>query len=211
MKKTFTLGGVTFDTQFTFWVVFTTTIALLDAYGRRPLGILAYDRFLFYFVLPALIILVLFRQPLTAYGLQWGDWREGLLWVVGVTLVMGVILWLVVRLPNMTGYYSAHAPGGTTTIILRSGVELFAWEFTWRGVLLFGMARVIGPGPAIFLQAVPFAFMHLGKPEIETLTTILGGAGFGFIAWRTRSFLYPWLIHWFMLAFTQLLAVSLVA
>ena len=46
--------------------------------------------------------------------------------------------------------------------------------------------------------------MHLGKPEAETLTTLFGGAGFGFIAWRTQSFYYGWLIHWFLGAFTML-------
>ena len=29
-----------------------------------------------------------------------------------------------------------------------------------------------------------------------------------FIAWRTRSFLYPWLIHWFVVTFTLLVAVG---
>ena len=36
---------------------------------------------------------------------------------------------------------------------------------------------------------------HLGKPAVETLTTVFGGYAFGWIAWRTRSFLYPVLIH----------------
>ena len=73
---------------------------------------------------------------------------------------------------------------------------------------LYDEARALGPGPAILLQAVPFAFMHLGKPEVETLSTIFGGAAFGLIAWRTRSFLYPWLIHWFIVTFTLLVAVG---
>lgn len=91
-------------------------------------------------------------------------------------------------------------------MIFITAVDLFGWEFIWRGFMLFGLAKVLGPGPAIFLQAVPFAFMHLNKPELETLTTLFGGAGFAFIAWRTESFVYPFLIHWFMAAVTQLIA-----
>jgi membrane protease YdiL (CAAX protease family) len=87
-----------------------------------------------------------------------------------------------------------------------TAVDLFGWEFIWRGFLLFGMAAVLGPGPAIWLQAVPFAFMHLGKPEVETISTIFGGAAFGFIAWQSGSFLYPWIIHWFIASFTMLVA-----
>jgi hypothetical protein len=48
--------------------------------------------------------------------------------------------------------------------------------------------------------------MHLGKPELETLTTLFGGMGFAFIAWRTESFVYPFLIHWFIASFTHLVA-----
>ncbi|MCA9968127.1 MAG: CPBP family intramembrane metalloprotease, partial [Anaerolineales bacterium] len=91
-------------------------------------------------------------------------------------------------------------------LIYLNGVDLLGWEFVWRGFMLFGMARVFGPGPAIFLQAVPFAYMHLGKPEIETFSTIFGGAAFGFVAWQSGSFVYPWLIHWFIASFTMLIA-----
>jgi len=50
--------------------------------------------------------------------------------------------------------------------------------------------------------------LHLGKPELETMTTWLSGVGFGFVAWRTQSFLYAFLIHWFMLVMTILIAVG---
>ena len=108
----------------------------------------------------------------------------------------------------MQQYYTARAPESAWRIIYINGVDLFGWEFIWRGLLLFAFARAFGPGPAILLQAVPFAFMHLGKPEIETLSTIFGGAGFGFIAWQSDSFLYAFLIHWFIAAYTMLIATG---
>jgi len=108
----------------------------------------------------------------------------------------------------MQAFYQAKAADGLLRVSLLNGVELFGWEFIWRGLVLFAYARAFGPGPAIFLQAVPFAFMHLGKPEVETLSTLFGGVAFGLIAWRTRSFLYPWLIHWFVVTFTLLVAVG---
>ena len=93
-------------------------------------------------------------------------------------------------------------------LIFLNGVDLFGWEFMWRGLMLFTFARYFGPGPAILLQAVPFAFMHLGKPEVETLSTIFGGAVFGLIAWQSQSFIYPWLIHWFIASYTMLMALG---
>ncbi len=209
-KSHFTLGGVTFDTRLTLAIVLTTLLALLDAYGHRLASIVAYNRFIYYFIIPALVITLLWRESLADYGLRLGRWREGWLWVLGAGLGMALILWFVARQPAMADYYQARLSDNPARAIGLTAVEMFGWEFVWRGFLLFALARVVGPGPAIFLQAVPFTFMHLGKPEIETLTTIFGGAGFGFIAWRTRSFLYPWLIHWFIMSFTMLVAAGVI-
>jgi membrane protease YdiL (CAAX protease family) len=40
------------------------------------------------------------------------------------------------------------------------------------------------------VAAVPFTFSHLGKPELETLSTLFGGSVFGWLHWRTGSILY---------------------
>ena len=92
-------------------------------------------------------------------------------------------------------------------MLYTTGVLLFAWEYLLRGFCLFGLARVLGPGPAIFIQMVPFALLHIGKDELEVMSTFLSGVGFGFVAWRTQSFLYAFLIHWFLLVMTILVAV----
>jgi membrane protease YdiL (CAAX protease family) len=81
------------------------------------------------------------------------------------------------------------------------------WEFFFRGWLLFGFARRFGPD-ALWLQAVPFALAHIGKPEVETFSTIFGGFAFGWIAYRTRSFVWPFLVHWFIATFVILAAAA---
>ena len=203
-----TIGGVHFDLKLTLLIVLSTIIPMLDYYNHRLTSLKAYDRIIFYFIIPMFVILVLFRESPAEYGFQWGQWRTGLLWTIGACLGMAVILWFVARTPGMQQYYQARAPQEVWRLVYLTGVDLFGWEFIWRGVMLFAFARAFGPGPAIFLQAVPFAFMHLGKPEVETLSTIFGGAAFGFIAWQTGSFVYPWLIHWFIASFTMLVALG---
>ena len=76
--------------------------------------------------------------------------------------------------------------------------------------MLFAYARRFG-SHALWLQAVPFALAHLGKPEVETLSTIFGGFLFGLVAWRARSFIYPFLIHWFVATFTIFAAALAIA
>jgi membrane protease YdiL (CAAX protease family) len=209
MSKKMTIGGVEFDLKLTFLIIIGTILPMLDYYKHQITGTKAYDRVVLYFIIPMIIILLLFRERPADYGFKLGNWREGLLWTVGACAVLAVILFFLARTPAMQAYYQAKARDNTVGyLIYITAVDLWGWEFIWRGLLLFGMARILGPGPAIFLQAVPFAFMHLGKPEVETLTTIFGGAGFAFIAWRTGSFVYPFLIHWFIASFTMLVATG---
>jgi membrane protease YdiL (CAAX protease family) len=203
-----TLGGVEFDVQLTLLIVYLTIVPMLDFYGHSPTGEKAWDRFLFYFVGSALFIWLVYRRPLSDFGFRLGDRRRGLIYTAIACAAMAIVLWFAARAPAMQAFYTEKAAAGLNRTILLSGVELFGWEFIWRGLALFAFARAFGPGPAIFLQAVPFAFMHLGKPEIETLSTLFGGAAFGYIAWRTRSFVYPWLIHWFVVTFTLLVATG---
>jgi len=203
-----TIGGVQFDLKVTAIIIIGTVLPMIDWYNYRLTGTKAYDRLLLYFVVPMILILLVFRESPAEFGFRLGDVRTGLLWTVVGCLGMAVVLWFVVRTPAMQSYYAAKAPDSTAYLIYINAVDLFGWEFIWRGLLLFGLARVIGPGPAIWIQAVPFAFMHLGKPELETLTTIFGGAAFGFVAWQSGSFLYPFLIHWFISSFTMLLAAG---
>jgi uncharacterized protein len=163
------------------------------------------DRFLLFFLIPMAVILFVFRDHPRDYGFQIGDWRAGLVLTFGSIVLIAPILYVLARSdPSMKGYYEWQVQFLPWPLL----IQMFAWEFLFRGWLLFGYARKFGP-EAIWLQAVPFALAHLGKPEIETLSTIFGGFIFGWIAYRTRSFLYPFIIHFFVSSFTIMVAAGL--
>lgn len=208
MKRTMTIGGVEFDPKLTFLIILSTIVPMFDYYGHQLTGTKAYDRIILYLLLPLFIIFFVFRESPADYGLRLGDWRTGLKWVLVGCVGMAIVLWAVARTPAMQGFYEERAPEGLFNLFYITGVDLLGWEFMWRGFILFALAHYFGPGPAILLQAVPFAFMHLGKPELETMSTVFGGAAFGFIAWQSGSFLYPFLIHWFIASFTMLIATG---
>lgn len=162
------------------------------------------DRFLLFFVLPMSIIFFVFRENPRDYGFQLGDWRAGLvLTLCSIVIMTPILYFLGSSNSSMKEYYNWQF----TLLPWDMLVQLFAWEFLFRGWLLFGYARKFGP-EAIWLQAVPFALAHLGKPEVETLSTIFGGFIFGWIAYRTRSFLYPFIIHFFIASFTIIVAAG---
>ena len=161
-----------------------------------------WDRVILYLFIPLMIVVLLFRENPRAYGFTLGDWKAGLVLTLAGILLMTPVIWYLVKSdPGVKDYYKPFLAGLPWTTFL----DLIGWEFFFRGWILFGYARKFG-SEALWLQAVPFALAHIGKPEIETLSTIFGGFAFGWVAWRTRSFLYPFLIHWFISTFIILVA-----
>jgi len=227
------IGGITFDLRMVTVLWVTTIVTMiyhyhgnfllswlrlfgLERYGAGSLGV-AHNQFALFFVVPLAAVLLMGDSP-ADYGLRLGRWKEGLVWLAVVCPIILVTLLLVVRGSALEAmyrhaYYDKLSAGAGPIIkqarmLYATGVLLWGWEYLLRGFCLFGLARVLGPGPAIFIQMVPFALLHLGKAELETMTTWLSGVGFGFVAWRTQSFLYAFLIHWFMLVMTILIAVG---
>ncbi len=172
----------------------TTTLLLIVDFYRPPGRNEELERMVFFFILPVLVIWLGARQNLSAYGFRLGNWRLGLLLSLGAAAALTpLIFWLMRYAPQMNDYY-AHLRAG---LPWNTFWQLLGWEFTFRGWLLFAYLDAYGED-ALWLQAAPFALAHLAKPQLETLTTIFGGFAFGWLAWRTRSFFYPFLVHWYL-------------
>lgn len=193
-----------FDWKIVLTTVLSTLLLIVDHY-QRLLPYKAYDRVLLYLIIPLLVILLIFRESPAQYGFTLGDWKAGLLITFAASAAMTLLLWLLLRGDASMQTYYASLLSGPIPLPVYTFLELIGWEFMFRGWILFAYMRKFGP-EALWLQAVPFALAHIGKPEIETLSTIFGGFAFGWIAWRTRSFLYPFLIHWYIFTLVALLA-----
>jgi membrane protease YdiL (CAAX protease family) len=149
-------------------------------------------------IVPLLVVVIAFRDRPSRYGLRIGDRRAGAAIAVAGCVVMTPVLLALARVPAFAAYY---APQGTTAagVVLTTALEVIPAEFFFRGFLLFALLRVIGPF-AVVVATLPFAFIHLGKPEVETLSTLLGGLAYGWLDWRTGSVLYSGLAHTFVLS-----------
>ncbi len=67
-------------------------------------------------------------------------------------------------------------------------------ELLFRGLLVIGMMNCMGQ-KAILPMIVTYAFLHFGKPPVETLSSALGGYILGIIAYRTETIFGGYLIH----------------
>jgi len=184
-------------------ITILSTLIIIFAYSYSFTPFRYLERLAEYTIIPLVVILLVFRESPADYGLRLGNWKAGLIITAAAMIVIApIIYWAVKTNPGLQMYYSAPL---TPFFVIPILVEMIGWEFICRGFLLFGYERKFGAN-ALWLQAVPFALSHLGKPSLETFSTIFGGFAFGWVAWRTRSILYPFLIHSFVAIFTILVA-----
>jgi membrane protease YdiL (CAAX protease family) len=197
------LNQLRFDWKPVAVIVATTLILCVDHYHQVSNDFRLNELF-FYLALPLFVILVILRESPAEYGFHLGDWRAGLaLTVVGIVGI-SLVLPFVIKMKEFREFYSSSAKQ-ILPILFNRSVELIGWEFFFRGFLLFALYRIAGPY-AIILQAVPFTLVHFGAPQVEVLSCIFGGSAFGYVAWRTDSFLYPFLIHVYLATLVMSLA-----
>ena len=153
---------------------------------------------------PLLVVLVGFRDRVGRYGVRIGDWRAGAVLALGGCLAMTPVVLAIARMPVFNAYYAPQA-AAPADVFISSALDVIPAEFFYRGFLMFALLRVIGP-MAVVVATLPFAFAHLGKPEIETLSTLGGGLVYGWLDWRTGSVLWSALAHTWILGLVVIAA-----
>ena len=196
------LAGLRLPVRETMVVLVTTFVLLIDHYHPLALSVApelgqGIERVVLFGVVPFVSLLLLGERPIE-YGLRLGAWRAGLAILVAGMAVVTPIVFLVAGLPDFAAYYHRDTAGVPATIA-GNALNVAAAEFLFRGFLMWTLIRVAGP-MGVVLATFPFVFTHLGKPELETLSTFFGGIGFGWIAWRTRSVLYGALLHAYLIS-----------
>jgi uncharacterized protein len=174
------------------WIVLTYACAAsVFTYFKILFGELP-DALLFYLALPVLII-VLLKGRLKDHGFALGDWKQGLLWTLAFVALSIATTWFsVTYIPGIKRYYQGEVFG--PALIWNTVAYMAAWEFFFRGFLLFGLKK-LGLTGANIIQTVLFFLMHIGKPAPELYSTLLTGLIFGYLTWRCKSIFPMIIIH----------------
>jgi|GEM_PF-991291 len=175
------------------------------------------------FLVPLLVGRVVLGMRPAELGVQVGNWRSGLKWVFGI---YACFLPVVVTV-SFFGAFKKMYPlnhwvgdeafkaitnqGGSLWPFLlfevSYGLYFIGWEFFFRGFLGFGLFKSLGYY-SVFVATIPFAVMHVGKPEPEALGNVMAGIFLGFFALKERSFLYGALLHALVAWTMDLLAIT---
>jgi len=188
------LGG--YDLNLLAVVGISTLVLVLERYYPLHVDFPRATQLIYYLLVPMAAGWLLFRDKPWDYGIRIGRWKPAIILTAACLAAMALILYAVTRRPDFYSYY--HRSHIDWPEFLRNAaLYMFAWEFIFRGYMLFGLEKSIGKS-AVFVQAIPFVLLHLGKPFLETLACIPGGFIFGYVAYRTRSFLPCFIIHFGM-------------
>lgn len=153
-------------------------------------------------LIPLMVVKFRFKTPLKNFGFSLGDKKFGFRFVlVIIPFIVAPLIYIASRLPEIRAEYPM-----AKILLQRHDLVVwyelayvflyyFAWEFFFRGFLLFGLRERYGDMAAIIIQTISSCLIHLGKPESEIIGAIVVGIIFGVIALRTRSFWYVFFIH----------------
>jgi membrane protease YdiL (CAAX protease family) len=196
--------------------------------GRVPSSAMGFTEYYLFnialLLLPALLLILLgLRRDVAEFGFQSGELRGGVIAaLIGFALFVPVLL-LVAPQPAFQSYYLRNllAESGVVTNFtwqgnqivggtidwgrlafheLVLGMYMLAWEWFFRGFLLFGARRAFPTWAAALIQAVLFCALHWGKPPIEVASSLPGGLILAAAAIRFQSFLPCFLIHFLISA-----------
>ncbi len=170
--------------------------------------------FVLLFIIPFLHLKYWWKKPLSDFGFGLGDKKFGLKFVI-FTLLLLVLPFA------FAGSFDANVrleyPLAKELILHRAfvpGYELcyivfyyIAWEFFFRGYLLFGLSQRYGMIEAILIQTISSCLVHIDKPFAEIAGSIPVGIFLGYIALRSRSFWYVFLVHAALGVFTDLFII----
>jgi membrane protease YdiL (CAAX protease family) len=153
-------------------------------------------------LVPIAIVIFIFREPLQDYGLKIGDWKFGLAaTAILFPVIAGLMLYPSSQTAEMKAFYPFDQSAGESAALFlrlelaRAVLFYTAWEFFFRGFMLFGLRRSVGDWLAVCIQTIPSCLWHIGMPTGEIISSIPGGILFGLLALRTGSILWPWLLH----------------
>ncbi|MGE5357120.1 MAG: CPBP family intramembrane glutamic endopeptidase [Deltaproteobacteria bacterium] len=165
------------------------------------------------FFLPVLYIKIFMKEALSSFGMGIGEIKTGLKTLLLIPLLILPLIYIASRFPDVREEY----PLAKSLLEDRTGLLIyeafyvifyyFAWEFYFRGFVLFGLRKRFGDINAILIQTISSCLIHIGKPEGEILGSIIVGIIFGIIALKTRSFWYVFLLHAAIGVFTDLFII----
>lgn len=149
------------------------------------------------------VIKLWFREPLSSYGLRIGDWRFWIPATIVVGLVMIALTYPSAKNAKYIAEYPLYKGAGSSAAVFTVHCIVYllfyiGWEFFFRAFMQYGLMSRFGAWGAILVQTALSSVAHIGKPDSEIFTSILGALVWGILVFRSKSIWPAILTHWIL-------------
>ena len=173
--------------------------ALIWFIGNKKLG-----TFLFGFVVTILALVLFPKIRLASLGLRFPVSSRGWLLSIFLTVVLALVSWNKNRkIARTTGdfgrYPEIDIPNWSIyTVVLHVflwALYLLAYEFMFRGVLLFISIEVVGFPIAVGINLALYGLAHVPKGTQEAIGALVLGYVLCILTYESNSVFFAWIIH----------------
>ncbi len=147
----------------------------------------------FYFVIPTLFVLYVFKEKLSDYGLSLNNvFNNHLIYLWMLVIMMPLVFYFSGTESFLASYPFYHVAKGESLYPnflvwqIFYFLQFFALEFFFRGFILHGTKQRFG-FYAIFVMMIPYCMIHFGKPIVETIAAIIAGVALGIMSLKSKS------------------------
>ena len=187
-----------------FYLSNLTSTLVLFGDPQRTAELYTYlSAFALFAVVPFLIIRFVFKERLSSFGLQVGDWRFGLKAFLVLAPIFALASYLSRNDPEFVAEYPLFKGAGISSTAFLSHAFSYllfyiGWETYFRGFMQFGLRQTLGDWQAILVQTALSCILHIGKPTGEIYSSVIGALIWGIIEFRAQSILFIILLHWLL-------------
>lgn len=171
-----------------------------DAFWINWILFQKFTGFLFMALLPALFYLIFFRGHPTDFGITFQHILINWKWLIIIPVILIVINSFLARSSGlMQQYPQMRINNWTGNRLIFSAIGwiayLLAYEYLFRGLLLFSSYEAFGVWPAIAINVAIYSAVHIPKGMGETLGAIPFGIFACMLTLNTGTILIPVVAH----------------
>jgi len=169
------------------------------------LGHLAFwasQSFFFYFILPALVVKLVFKQNLADYGFKLKGSLKNWPLYLGMFAFMLPVIYICSKTANFQSHYPFYrlswGESWYPNLLIWEGFYLLQFiglEFFFRGFMVHGLKDKMGIH-AVLVMVIPYCMIHFGKPFPECLGSIIAGLILGYLSYKNNSVMLGIAIHY---------------